>query len=317
MQQNSQSRNNPQRNTSYDRNDRGGERGERDRNSPRGRGPGGAGGHRPPHRRHPRPSTNISAEIIHNGSRRIGTASKIGLLLLALLGGGLMALSAVFALQLAGAIENPLGQQIALTFGFTAGLFLVLASNSVLFTEVNILVPANLYGVKVGSGFLRLFLFWIFAWIGNYIGIVLTVGLLKLAGTELTASATLVKTITDQRLISLSGGTMLGIVPLYVSGILANWVMGIATLFATYNRVAMGKIICLLFGVALITLANFQYFPINAALFAVAGMMDPTVNTWQILIHHLVPISLGNLVGGAFLVSLPLLMQLKRSKPSH
>ena len=168
MQQSSQPRNNPMRNNPGDRQDRGDRGG--DRNAPRGRVPGGSGGgNRPQHRRHPRPSTNIAVEIIHNGTRRIGSASKLGLYILAVLGGGLMALSAFFALQVAGAIENPLGQQIALTFGFTAGLFLVLASNSVLFTEANILVPANLYGVKIGSGFLRLFLFWIFAWLGNYV----------------------------------------------------------------------------------------------------------------------------------------------------
>jgi formate/nitrite transporter FocA (FNT family) len=312
MQQSSQSRNNPVRSNPNDR----GDRDRNDRHSPRGRGPGGSGGGRPPHRRHPRPSTNIAAEIIHNGSRRIGNASYLGLFILAILGGGLMALSAVFALQIAGAIENPIWQQVALTFGFTGGLFLVLASNSVLFTEANILVPANLYGVKVGTGFLRLFLFWILAWIGNYFGVFLTVWLLKLAGTQLTASATFVKAVTDQRLLLSPNGLMWGIVPLFVSGILANWVMGIATLFATYNRVAMGKIMCLLFGIAVITLANFQFFPINVALFAVAGMLDPTVNTWHVLINHLVPVSLGNLVGGAFLVSLPLLLQIRRAKPA-
>ena len=318
MQQSSQSRNNPSRNNPGDRQDRGdrNDRNDRgDRNAPRGRGPGGSGGgNRPQHRRHPRPSTNIAAEIIFNGTRRIGSASKLGLMILAVLGGGLMALSAVFALQLAGAIENPMGQQIALTFGFTAGLFLVLASNSVLFTEANILVPANLYGVKVGSGFLRLFIFWILAWFGNYIGIFLTVSLLKLAGTQLTGSAAIIKTFTDQKLLISANGPMIGILPLFISGVLANWVMGIATLFATYNRVAMGKIMCLLFGVAVIIFANFQFFPINAALFAVAGLVDPSVNTWQTLINNLIPVSLGNLVGGAFLVSLPLILQMRRAR---
>ncbi len=308
MQQSSQTRNNPARNAPSDRQDRG------DRNPMRGRGPGGGGHHRPPHRRHPRPSTNIAAEIIHNGTRRIGDAPKLGLFILAILGGGLMAISAVFAFQLAGTIENPLVQQIALTFGFSAGLFLVLASNSVLFTESSILVPANLYGVKVGSGFIRLFVFWITSWIGNFLGVFLVISLLKLAGTHLTANPSVVKNLVDQKLMATSMGPNFGIVPLFISGVLANWVVGISTLFATYNRVAMGKIMCLLFGVAVIIFANFQFFPINAALFAVASLVDSNVNTWTLLINNLIPVSLGNLVGGAFLVSLPLIMQMRRAR---
>ncbi len=306
MQQPSQSRNNPTRNNPTDR------------NAPRGRGPGGqggpggSGGNRPPHRRHNRPNTNIAAEIIHNGSRRLGNASKIMLFVLALLAGGLMTLSAVVALQFGGAIENPVWQQVALSFGFTAGLFLVLASNSVLFTEVNILVPANMYGVKIGTGFLRLFLFWLIAWVGNYFGVCLVVWLLKLTGVPLTEASVFVKTLTDQKLGA--SGAMTGLIPLFVSGVLANWVMGIATLFATYNRVAMGKIMCLLFGVVVISMVNLQFFPINVALFGVASLVDPNLGTWNILLNHLIPISLGNLVGGAFFVSLPLLMQVKRPK---
>lgn len=311
MQQSSQSRNNPTRNTQSDRYDRG-DRG--DRNTPRGRGPGGGGssggGHRPPHRRHGRPSSNIAAEIIHNGSRRIGNASRIGLFLLALLAGGLMTIAALVAVQLGGAIENPVWQQVALSFGFTAGLFLILASNSVLFTEVNILVPANLYGVKIGTGFIRLFLFWLIAWIGNFLGVFVAIGLLKLVGTDLTAQASFVKTLTDQKFLLMTSG----IFPLFISGVLANWVMGIATFFATYNRVAMGKVLCLFLGVMVISVANFQYFPINAALLGVASLNDPSLSLWHLLVNHLVPISLGNLVGGAFLVSVPLLLQVKRAR---
>ena len=138
--------------------------------------------------------------------------------------------------------------------------------------------------------------------------------MLKLAGTQLTVSAAFIKTVTDQKLFITANGPMMGILPLFISGVLANWVLGIATLFATYNRVAMGKIMCLLFGLAVITVANFQFFPINAALFAVAGMVDPSVNTWHTLINNLIPVSLGNLVGGAFLVSLPLIMQMRRAR---
>ncbi|MBX9587223.1 MAG: formate/nitrite transporter family protein [Gammaproteobacteria bacterium] len=310
--QSSQNRGNSPRRNPNDR----GERGERgDRNTSH-RPQGGSG--RPPYRRHNRPSNNIAYEIIQSGTRRIGGGSYILQLLLSLLGGGLMAVAAVVALQLAGTAENPVWQQVALSFGFTAGLFLVLASNSILFTEVNILVPSNLYGVKVGSGFIRLFVFWILAWIGNYFGVLLGVTLLIIAGTHFTpsaASVAVVKSIASLRLLSEPNGPMFGMIPLFVSGILANWVMGIATFFATYNRVAMGKILCLLFGVAVITLANLQYFPINVALLAVAQMSDPSLNMWHIVINHLVPISLGNLVGGAFLVSIPLLMQIRRPNP--
>jgi len=307
MQQFSQSRNNPSRNNPGDRQDRG------DRNAPRGRGPsGGSSSYRSP-RRHNRPSTNFVSELIYNATRRIGGASRISLLILSILGGGLMALSAVVAVQLATAFENPIAQQIALSFGFSAGLFFVLASNSILFTEANILVPANLYGVKVGSGFLRLFQFWILAWLGNYFGIYLSLCLVKLAGTQLTAGTALIKSLSDQRLLS-SNGQIFGILPLFVSGILANWVLGIATLFASYNRVAMGKFICLIFGVGAILIANFQYFPINAALFGLAGMVDPTLSSWHFLITNLIPVSLGNLVGAAFLVSLPLIMQMRRAR---
>lgn len=298
--------------SSYSRQNTDRSQGKGDRNQSRGRGHGGH--NRPPQRRHSRPPSNVAAEIIHGATRRIGTLPKVTLFILALLGGGLMVLAAVFGVQLASAIEHPIWQQLTLSFAFSAGIFLVMASNSVLFTEANILVPANLYGVKIGSGFLRLFIFWLVAWLGNYVGVYLTVWLLKLSGLQLNASAAFVKTLTEQTLVLSAESTSIGLIPLFISGILANWVIGISTLFAAYNRVAMGKITCLLIGVALVMLAHFQYFPINVALLGVAGLVDAGFNNMTMLVNHLIPVSLGNLVGGAFLVSLPLLIQMKRSR---
>lgn len=288
--------------------------GNDNRNQSRGR-PGGQGGNRqgggrsgPQQRRPFRPPSSLANEVVNYSSRRIGNLSKAVIFLLAVFGGGLLTIAGVFAIQLATGVEGAVWQQFALALGFAAGFFLVLASNSVLFTEANVVVPANLYNVSLGKGFLNLFLFWLLAWIGNYIGVILVVALLKFAGVTLEG-ATIMTTLVDK---NLTAGTA-GIFSLVVSGILANWVFGVTTMYSGYQRAIFGKIAALFLAVSIILFTHLQLFPISMVILGLTTLgQEPTVSWLPTVVNHLIPVSIGNLIGAAFLVALPLVMQTVR-----
>ncbi len=289
--------------------------GNDNRNQSRGR-PGGGGhsgnrqggGRSGPQRRPFRPPSSLANEVVNYSSRRVANLSKVVIFLLAVFGGGLLTIAGVFAIQLASGVEGVIWQQFALALGFAAGFFLVLASNSVLFTEANVVVPANLYNVSLGKGFLNLFLFWLLAWIGNYIGVILVVALLKFAGVTLEG-ATIMTTLVDK---NLTPGT-LGFFSLIVSGILANWVFGVTTMYSGYQRASFGKIVALFLAVSILLFTHLQLFPISMVILGLTTLgHEPTVSWLPTLVNHLIPVSIGNLIGAAFLVALPLVMQTAR-----
>ena len=289
--------------------------GNDNRNQSRGGRPGGnnnnrqGGGRSGPQQRRPfRPPSSLANEVVNYSSRRVGNLSKVVIFLLAVLGGGLLTIAGVFAIQLASGVEGVIWQQFALALGFAAGFFLVLASNSVLFTEANVVVPANLYNVSLGKGFLNLFLFWLLAWIGNYIGVILVVAMMKFAGVTLEGS-TIMTTLVDRYLTT---GT-LGIFSLVISGILANWVFGVTTMYSGYQRASFSKIAALFLAVSIILFTHLQLFPISMVILGLTTLgNEPTVSWLPTVVNHLIPVSIGNLIGAAFLVALPLVMQTVR-----
>lgn len=289
-------------------------RSQDNRNTSRGR-PGGrqqGGRSGPQQRRGFRPPSSLANEVVNYSSRRLINVSKLVIFLLSVLAGGLLTIAGVFAVQLATGVENALWQQFALALGFSAGFFLVLASNSVLFTEANVVVPANLYNVSLANGFLNLFSFWLLAWIGNYIGVIFVVWLLKVAGVSLEG-ASLMTTLVDKNL----AGTA-GFMSLVVSGILANWVFGVTTMYTGYQRAAFGKIVALFLAVSIILFTHLQLFPISMVVLGLTTLgHEPTVSWLPTVVNHLVPVSIGNLIGGAFLVALPLVMQTIRKVPQN
>jgi formate transporter len=89
------------------------------------------------------------------------------------------------------------------------------------------------------------------------------------------------------------------------SGILANWLVGMAAFLATAARTVSSKIIGITFPIVAFVALGVQHAPANMGYFA-AGLIHGHVGTdlGTALAWNIAPATLGNLIGGAVFVAL-------------
>ncbi len=255
---------------------------------------------------------SVAQEIMYHSSRRLTKISRFGLLILAFFGGGLMTLGVYFGVMLSGGLDSAALECLSLALGVSTGLFLVVSSNSIFFTEAHVMVPSNLYTNTIGQAFSRLMLFWLLAFIGNVLGAWFISWLINYSHGFSTTGALFLKQMALTKLQHKANGDAFGMFDLILSGIMANWVIAFSVMYAIYNRAAMGKIMIMFVTSALIIAANFQYFPLNTSIFSLYHALGEGPSWMQILTYNLLPVAIGNLIGAAFFVSLPLLLQSQR-----
>jgi formate transporter len=96
-----------------------------------------------------------------------------------------------------------------------------------------------------------------------------------------------------------------GWVRVVASGVLANWLVGMAAFLATAARTVSGKILGILLPILAFVALGVQHVPANMGYFAAAlihGGVDTTVA--DAFVWNLLPATIGNLIGGAVLVAL-------------
>lgn len=89
------------------------------------------------------------------------------------------------------------------------------------------------------------------------------------------------------------------------SGVLANWLVGMAAFNATAARTVSGKILGILLPIITFVALGVQHSPANMGYFSI-GLIhgDIGFNLWDVFAWNLVPATIGNLIGGAVFVAL-------------
>jgi formate transporter len=184
-------------------------------------------------------------------------------------------------------------------FAFSTGFFFVVLSEAVLFTEANVVLPTTL--LQDRTAWQRVLRFWAIAWVGNLLGAWLFGTLIAVAqgyGPETLANLSeIVARKLSYRDIGGAGSWW----RLVLSGVLANWLVGMAAFFAVMGRTIVGKYIPVMLAVTLFVSAGFQHSPANMGYFGLAGPMGLGPGWGEALAWNLLPAGLGNMIGGALL----------------
>lgn len=199
---------------------------------------------------------------------------------------------------------------------FGTGLMMVIIAGAELFTGNNLMIMAVLSGKAKLSGMLKN---WLFVYIGNFIGSVLIAFLIANSG-QLAAGTSLLGATTIK---IASYKVSLGFSEALILGILCNWLVCIAVWMATGARTITGKILAIFFPIWLFvasgfehSIANMYYIPagiLAKANPAYAGAaIDAGLTTakldalnWGTFItKNLIPVTIGNIIGGALLVGM-------------
>lgn len=238
------------------------------------------------------------------GHERLFILTPVRVLVLAMLAGGFITVGGLLSVLLGAGIEPTGLRRLVEGFAFSAGFFFVVLSEAVLFTEANVVMPATLLETpRLGR---KVAVFWALAWVGNLMGAMVTAELVAVAQEYPEPVTALLGEVIDLKLSYWRDGGPAAWFGLVLSGVLANWLVGMAAFFAMMGRTIMGKYIPILLAVTAFVAANFQHSPANMGYFALWIAETGEGPGWATaLLWNIIPAGLGNVVGATVLVALP------------
>jgi len=252
----------------------------------------------------------------------------IKMFMLSVLAGAFISLGAIFATTVGaggmavastdGAIAFNTGLPYGVTrllmgFVFSLGLILVVVGGAELFTGNNLIVMAWANGKVTGRALLRN---WAIVYLGNFIGSIGTVILMFLT-RQYTFGANSVGITALKIGVAKSEFTFLQAIAL---GILCNALVCLAVWLTYSARSTLDKILAIIFPITAFVAAGFEHSIANMyfipyALFIkyfdpdfVSTVGDKVAHldllTWQAFVfNNLIPVTIGNIIGGTILVA--------------
>lgn len=185
---------------------------------------------------------------------------------------------------------------------FPAGMAMVLIAGSELFTGNNLIIIAVLEK-KVTVG--KMLKNWFFVFVGNFLGAAFVAILVVYGHTPNLFGGDLAQAIVNAG----KSRTDLTVMDSFVRGILCNTLVCIAVWMSFAAKQVSGKLLTSFWPVMLFVLCGFEhcvadmYFGVAALLTSAEYGITAEGLTWfNFLIKSLVPVSLGNIVGGAGIV---------------
>ena len=186
---------------------------------------------------------------------------------------------------------------------FSLGLILVIVAGAELFTGNNLLVMSWAYRKITSKELLRN---WTVVLTGNLLGAVSFALVVYLSGhPSLNDGA-----IAEKYLSIAAAKVALPFWQAFWRGVVCNVLVCLAVWMATAGRSVFDKAIAIVFPITAFVAAGFEHSVANLYLFPMAALVQTyggggvVVVTWAGVVGNLVPVILGNIVGGGVLVGL-------------
>jgi len=188
---------------------------------------------------------------------------------------------------------NPGLQKIILgAFGLPFGLMMTLVTGAELFTGNTALVTAAaLEGEADAGGLMKS---WVASYAGNFVGSLALAALVTAAGTLVGGGASLAVAAAK---------TSLSFKTAFVRGILCNWLVCMAVYMASMAKDLPGKIVAIWFPISAFVAMGLEHSVANMFIIPL-GILNGAAVSWKaFLLNNLLPVTLGNIVGGAVCVA--------------
>ncbi|HSM55916.1 MAG TPA: formate transporter FocA [Candidatus Sulfomarinibacteraceae bacterium] len=259
----------------------------------------------------------MAAKMEDVGVAKVGLGP-LRMFALAILAGAFIALGAIFATTATTGAGGAVPFGITKVLGglvFSLGLILVVGAGAELFTGNNLIVMAWASG-KVSTG--RLLRNWSIVYAGNFVGSILTAVMMFFSGQFTFAGGAL----GLNALAIADGKVHYTFVQALVLGIFCNALVCLAVWLAIGARSATDKILSIIFPISAFVAAGFEhsvanmyFIPIgllikggaNEAFWSAVGRTpaDFAGLTWgSFFINNLLPVTIGNIIGGGLMVGL-------------
>lgn len=189
---------------------------------------------------------------------------------------------------------------------FATALILIVLLGGELFTGTNFVMGVSLYENKVNIlGAIRI---WVLAYIGNFIGIFLLALIIVGSGASRDLFAAYLAVIVPGKL----AGTWYA---LLLKGIMCNFLVCMGVYAGLKLKSESGKCIAILVVITTFVLAGFEHSVANMATFSLYALLVPNPDFGGI-VWNMIWVTIGNLIGGAVLLGLPVWLSAEPNKNS-
>jgi formate/nitrite transporter FocA (FNT family) len=251
------------------------------------------------------PPELVITEMAEVGAQRALGRTPGEVLTLSVIAGGFITVGALFSTLIATGTTNEGVQRLLEGFGFSAGFFAVVLTGTLLFTEVNVEMPATLLSGDARNIASRVARLWVLAAIGNFIGAIVVGVAVNASQTYSPAFRELLGEIVDAKMRYREVGGASGWGQAVLSGVLGNWLVGMAGFLAVMGRTIIGKYVPVLLMVSAFVAAGFLHSPANMAYFSLAQPDGLGPGWGSAIAWSIAPAAIGNVAGAFFLVALP------------
>lgn len=237
------------------------------------------------------------AERVESVGVRKANLPLMPMIALGVLAGGFIGLGAMFATivfsdaSLSFAVGRILGGLV-----FSLGLILVVLAGAELFTGNNLLVMACVSGrISLGKFLSNLAV----VYVANFIGAFGLAVLVAVSGHPDMNAGAIRETVTTiaQAKVSLPVGDA------FFKGVLCNLLVCLAVWIAMAGRTVTDRVAAIVFPITAFVAAGFEHSVANMYFIPLGMMLGAKISTAD-LMGNLIPVTLGNLVGGAVMVGL-------------
>ncbi|MDH3738014.1 MAG: formate/nitrite transporter family protein [Alphaproteobacteria bacterium] len=256
----------------------------------------------PPDETHPNVFDAYSPREIAKLVENVGVAKArlpmVDTLALSVLAGAFIAFGAMFATLVT--TGNDLGFGLNRLIGgiaFSLGLILVIVGGAELFTGNNLIVMAwadrKITALQLGRN-------WALVFAGNFIGAVGAAvlvhwsGVLQLDGGAVAANAAKIATAK----------TSLPFAEAFFRGVLCNALVCLAVWLCFAAHTVSGKILAIIFPISAFVALGFEHSIANMYFIPLGWLLDADGVTVASFLGNLIPVTLGNIVGGSVFVAL-------------
>jgi formate/nitrite transporter len=230
----------------------------------------------------------------------------LSMLMLGILAGAFIGLGALyFVIVKSDASLSFATSQILGGLTFSLGLILVIVAGAELFTGNNLQAMAWAEGKLSTSELLKS---WLIVCLANFIGASSLAVLVYLSGhTEMNGGR-----VAEQYVAIATAKGSLPFWSAFFKGMLCNVLVCMAVWMALAGRSVIDKTIAIIFPISAFVAAGFEHCIANMYFFPMAMMIETfgdvanrtDVVSWMGMINNLIPVILGNLIGGSVLVGL-------------
>ena len=248
--------------------------------------------------------SDVATAMVESASNKLRLAPR-DLLIRGTLSGAILGVATSLAFTAAVSTGQPLVGAII----FPVGLVMIVLLGLELVTGSFGLLPLAWLDRDAGAGAVVVNWSWVF--LGNLIGSIaygalLAIALTNMGTTEPTGVAARIVAIAEAKTVGYAAIGTAGIVTAFVKAILCNWLVCLGVVLAMTTNSTIGKITAAWMPITVFFAQGFEHAVVNMFIIPTGMLLGAKVTFADWWLWNQIPVTLGNLVGGAVFTGLAL-----------